>query len=84
MTSPTDPTDPTDLTPLPTDPSTEDGERRLRKALGTVDDLEPPRDDLFVQRALLRGRARTARRRTSVLGAAAAVVVVGAVGGAWV
>ena len=42
-----------------------------------------PRDDLFVQRALLRGRARTSRRRNSVLGAAAALVVVGAVGGAW-
>ncbi len=28
-----------------------------------MDDLEPPRDDLFAQRALLRGRARTSRRR---------------------
>lgn len=62
----------------------EDGGNRLRKALGAVDDLEPPRDDLFTQRALLRGRARTSRRRNALLGAAAAVVVVGAVGGAWV
>lgn len=60
------------------------GEEQLRKALGTVNDLEPPRDDLFVQRALMRGRARTARRRSVVLGAAAALVVVGAVGaGTW-
>ncbi|GAA2160258.1 hypothetical protein FHX52_3041 [Humibacillus xanthopallidus] len=62
----------------------EDGGDRLRKVLGAVDDLEPPRDDLFAQRALLRGRARTSRRRNGLLGAAAAVVVVGAVGGAWV
>jgi hypothetical protein len=58
-------------------------ELALRKALGTMNDLEPPRDDLFVQRALLRGRAATARRRTALLGAAAAFVVVGAVGGTW-
>jgi hypothetical protein len=62
----------------------EDGGDRLRKVLGAVDDLEPPRDDLFAQRALLRGRARTSRRRNALLGAAAALVVVGAVGGAWV
>jgi hypothetical protein len=75
--------DPTRLpTPEPDQP--EDGGHRLRKVLGAVDDLEPPRDDLFVQRALLRGRARTSRRRNGVLGAAAALVVVGAVGGAWV
>jgi hypothetical protein len=72
------------MTDDPTRPSaTEDGEQRLRKVLGTVDDLEPPQDDLFVPRALLRGRARTSRRRTSVLGAAAAVVLVGAAGGTW-
>jgi hypothetical protein len=75
--------DPTRLpTPEPDQP--EDGGHRLRKVLGAVDDLEPPRDDLFAQRALLRGRARTSRRRNGVLGAAAALVVVGAVGGAWV
>ncbi|WP_404388923.1 hypothetical protein [Humibacillus xanthopallidus] len=75
--------DPTRLpTPEPDQP--EDGGHRLRKVLGAVDDLEPPRDDLFVQRALLRGRARTSRRRNAALGAAAAFVVVGAVGGAWV
>jgi hypothetical protein len=75
--------DPTRLpTPEPDQP--EDGGHRLRKVLGAVDDLEPPRDDLFVQRALLRGRARTSRRRNAVFGAAAALVVVGAVGGAWV
>jgi hypothetical protein len=61
----------------------EPGELQLRKALATMNDLEPPRDDLFVQRALLRGRARTSRRRSMVLGAAAAFVVVGAVGGTW-
>ncbi len=61
----------------------EAGELQLRKALSTMNDLEPPRDDLFVQRALLRGRARTSRRRNAVLGAAAALVVVGAVGTAW-
>lgn len=61
----------------------EPGELQLRKALATMNDLEPPRDDLFVQRAVLRGRARTSRRRSTVLGAAAAFVVVGAVGGSW-
>ena len=61
----------------------EAGALQLRKALSTMNDLEPPRDDLFVQRALLRGRARTSRRRNTVLGAAAALVVVGAVGTAW-
>jgi hypothetical protein len=61
----------------------EAGELQLRKALATMNDLEPPRDDLFVQRALLRGRARTSRRRSAVFGAAAALVVVGAVGTAW-
>ncbi|EWT02625.1 hypothetical protein N865_02750 [Intrasporangium oryzae NRRL B-24470] len=57
------------------------GEEQLRKALGTVNDLEPPRDDLFVQRAILRGRARSARRRSVLLGAAAVLVVGGAIGG---
>lgn len=61
----------------------EAGELQLRKALSTMNDLEPPRDDLFVQRALIRGRARTSRRRNTVLGTAAALVVVGAVGTAW-
>src|SRR4051794_17013949 len=76
--------DPTRL-PTPEPGRPEDGEQRLRKVLGAVDDLEPPRDDLFVQRALLRGRARTSRRRNGVMGAAAAVVIAAAVGGgAWV
>ena len=61
----------------------EPAELQLRKALGTMNDLEPPRDDLFVQRAILRGRAATARRRSALLGAAAALVVVGAAGGTW-
>jgi hypothetical protein len=58
-------------------------EQRLRKALGAVNDLEPPRDDLFAQRALGRGRARAHRRRSAVLGAAAGVALVGAIGGSW-
>lgn len=62
---------------------TETSEERLRKALGAVNDLQPPQDDLFAVRALNRGRARTARRRSVLLGAAAAVVVVGGVGGLW-
>ena len=56
-------------------------ERQLRKVLAMTNDLEPPRDDLFAQRALQRGQARTARRRNLVLGAAAAVVVIGITGG---
>jgi hypothetical protein len=62
----------------------EPGELQLRKALSAMNDLEPPRDDLFAQRALMRGRARTSRRRSTLLGAAAAVLVVGAAGGTWV
>ncbi|MGW5240995.1 hypothetical protein ACWEOW_18835 [Monashia sp. NPDC004114] len=58
-------------------------EQALRKALGTMNELEPPQDDLFVQRALLRGRAATARRRSALMGAAAAFVVLGSVGGTW-
>lgn len=65
-------------------PAPEAGEQQLRKALATMNDLEPPRDDLFAQRALQRGRAMTSRRRSRVLGAAAVVVVAGAVGGTWV
>jgi hypothetical protein len=64
-------------------PAPEVGELQLRKALSTMNDLEPPRDDLFAQRAIIRGRARTSRRRSTVLGAAAALVVVGAVGTTW-
>ncbi|OFE15903.1 hypothetical protein BA895_05195 [Humibacillus sp. DSM 29435] len=60
---------------------TDTSEQRLREALNAVNDLEPPRDDLFAARALNRGRARTARRRSALLGAAAAVIVVGGVGG---
>ncbi|MDN5797368.1 MAG: alpha-lytic protease prodomain-containing protein [Intrasporangium sp.] len=59
-------------------------EQQLRKALGAVNDLEPPRDDLFAERALNRGRARAHRRRSGLLGAAAAVVIAGSVGGIWV
>lgn len=62
----------------------EAGELQLRKALSMMNDLEPPRDDLFVQRAVIRGRARTSRRRSAVFGAAAALLVVGGVGTAWV
>ncbi|HET7397998.1 MAG TPA: hypothetical protein VFJ94_05705 [Intrasporangium sp.] len=58
-------------------------EDQLRRALRAVDDLTPPDDDLFVQRALLRGRARAGRRRARVLGAAAAVALVGTVGAGW-
>ena len=61
----------------------EPGEAQLRKVLAMTNDLEPPRDDLFAQRALQRGRARTARRRNALLGAAAAVVVVALTGGGW-
>ncbi|HSU73318.1 MAG TPA: hypothetical protein VLI66_00145 [Terrabacter sp.] len=66
------------------DVAPEPGELQLRKVLSTMNDLEPPRDDLFAQRALQRGRARTSRHRSTVFGAAAALVVVGAVGGTWV
>lgn len=72
-----------DTTRGPESNAPEEGELQLRKALATMNDLEPPRDDLFVQRAVIRGRARTSRRRSAVLGAAAAFVVVGAVGGTW-
>ena len=72
-----------DTTRAPGAGAPEEGELQLRKALSTMNDLEPPRDDLFAQRALMRGRARTSRRRSTLLGAAAAVVVVGAVGGTW-
>lgn len=63
--------------------NTEASEQLLREALSAVNDIQPPRDDLFAVRALNRGRARTARRRSVLLGAAAAVVVVGGVGGLW-
>jgi len=72
-----------DTTRMPEANAPEEGELQLRKALATMNDLEPPRDDLFVQRAVIRGRARTSRRRSTLLGAAAAFVVVGAVGGTW-
>lgn len=59
-------------------------EQKLRKALGAMNHLEPPRDDLFVERAMSRGRARAHRRRSGLMGAAAALVVVGGVvGGTW-
>ncbi len=63
---------------------TDDTERALRKALGTVNDIEPPPDDLFVQRAVNRGRAKANRRRSTILGAAASVALVGVLGGGWV
>lgn len=90
-THPTDRAQPTDATDRTdnTDPTkdlamnTANSEHRLRKALSTVNELQPPRDDLFVQRAVMRGRARTARRRSALLSGAAALLVVGAVGGSW-
>ncbi len=59
-------------------------EDQLRKVLSTMDEIEPPADDLFAQRALMRGRARTARRRGAVFGAAAGLVVAASLGGVWV
>jgi hypothetical protein len=67
--------------PEPSGPDS--AETQLRKVLAMTNGLEPPRDDLFAQRALQRGRARTARRRNVVFGAAAAVLAVGALGGTW-
>jgi hypothetical protein len=58
-------------------------EHQLRKALDAANDLEPPADELFVQRALQRGRARTARRRSALVGAAAGVALVTVLGGTW-
>ena len=57
-------------------------EQQLRRALRTMNDLEPPTDELFVQRAVIRGRARTHRRRNTLIAAAAALVVVAGGGGA--
>lgn len=59
-------------------------EQQLRKALGAVNNLEPPQDDLFLERAVRRGRAKAHRRRSWVVGTAAAVALVGVVGGTWV
>lgn len=58
-------------------------EQQLRRALRTMNDLQPPTDELFVQRAVIRGRARTNRRRNALVAAAAALVVVAGGGGAW-
>lgn len=58
-------------------------EQQLRRALRTMNDLQPPADELFVQRAVIRGRARTHRRRNALVAAAAALVVVAGGGGAW-
>jgi hypothetical protein len=58
-------------------------EQQLRRALDTMNDLKPPTDELFVQRAVIRGRARTHRRRNALVGAAAALVVVAGGGGTW-
>lgn len=58
-------------------------EQQLQKALSAANDLEPPADELFAQRALQRGRARTARRRNAIVGAAAGVALVGVLGGTW-
>lgn len=76
--------------PEPNDDRDEDGfmsnetsERRVREVLGSVNDLEPPRDDLFVARAITKGRARTARRRSAQFGAAAVVLIAGGFGGTW-
>lgn len=64
--------------------SSETSEQRVKEVLGSVNDLEPPRDDLFVARAITKGRARTARRRSAQLGAAAVVLIAGGLGGTWV
>jgi hypothetical protein len=56
-------------------------EHQLRKALDAANDLQPPADELFVQRAIQRGRARTARRRNAIVGAAAGLALVS--GGTW-
>ena len=58
-------------------------EQQLRRALGTMNDLQPPTDELFAQRAVVRGRARTHRRRSAFVGAAAALAVVAGGGGTW-
>lgn len=59
-------------------------EQQLRRALSTMNDLQPPTDELFVQRAIVRGRARTYRRRNVLAGAAAAFILVAGGGGVWV
>lgn len=59
-------------------------EDQVRRALAAVDDLPPPRDDLFGDRALQRGRARAGRRRARVLGAVATVALVATLGAGWV
>ncbi len=58
-------------------------EQQLHKALSAANDLEPPTDDLFAERALQRGRALTSRRRNVLVGAAAGVALVGVLGGTW-
>jgi len=58
-------------------------EQQLRRALSTMNDLQPPTDELFVQRAIVRGRARTYRQRNVLAGVAAAVVLVAGGGGVW-
>lgn len=59
-------------------------EQRLREVLGAMNELQPPTDELFVQRAILRGRARVAQRRNRLVGAAAAIAIVtGGVGTWW-
>lgn len=63
--------------------SDETSERRVREVLSSVNDLEPPRDDLFVARAITKGRARTSRRRSAQFGAAAVVLIAGGFGGTW-
>ena len=64
-----------------TDP--EQSEQQLRRVLGTMNDLQPPTDELFVQRAVIRGRARTSRRRSGLMGVAAALVLMAGGGGVW-
>lgn len=58
-------------------------DHQLRKALSAANDLEPPTDELFAQRALQRGRARAARRRNAIVGAAAGLALVVLGGGTW-
>lgn len=70
------------MTGDPNPPSDPGVEQRLREAMRTVDQLQPPRDDLFVDRAVSRGRARANRspRRALAAAGAAGVLVLAAYG----
>lgn len=58
-------------------------EARLRKALSGVNELEPPPDDLFVDRAVSRGRAKAHQTHRGWLVAAGAAGVLAVGGGGW-